>query len=110
MKLKEDGFVIDTSSERAIKKKRIGVPLDTFSLPENKGKFVETVGDEEGDKSGKDKKKKAPAKKKDKKGGGGGGDIEEESREGFSREMETYKTIRQNSLYSIFIKSYKLYK
>ena len=93
MKLKEDGFVIDTSSERAIKKKRIGVPLDTFSLPENKGKFVETVDETEGDKGGKKEKKKAPAKKKDKKGGGGG-DTEEETREGFSREMETYKTIR----------------
>ncbi len=39
MKLKEQGFVIDTSSERALKKKRLGIKLKTFSLEENKGKF-----------------------------------------------------------------------
>jgi len=35
MKLKIEGFVVDTSSERALKKRRTGVRKDTFALIEN---------------------------------------------------------------------------
>ncbi len=34
----------------------------------------------------------------------------ESTRAGFSREMETYKIVRQNSLYSIWNKTFKCYK
>ena len=117
IKLKEQGFVIDTSSERALTKKRIGVPLNVFELEENAGKFKS--GDEEGD--GGDKKgAKKPAKAakakpkagaKGGKGPGGAPEMEDEiEREGYSREMITYKTIRQNSLYSVFSRRFKLFK
>lgn len=108
MKLKEQGFVIDTSSERALKKKRLGIKLNTFSLEENKGKFVQDSGkEEEKDKKGvkKGEKKKGKVQK-----GGEGEELVEDTREGFSREMETYKTVRQNSLYSSWNRTFKSYK
>jgi len=42
--------------------------------------------------------------------GGEGEELVEDTREGFSREMETYKTVRQNSLYSSWNRTFKSYK
>ncbi len=64
MKLKIEGFVVDTSSERALKKRRAGVKLNTFKLEENEGKFDDKEVVEEKQVT----KKKAPAKKGQKQG------------------------------------------
>ncbi len=102
MKLKIEGFVVDTSSERALKKRRAGIRKDTFSLIENKGKFE----DKEELEVEKVTKKKAPAKKSQK----GGQEEEIEQKEGYSKELETFKTPRQNTLYSTFLKAFKEYR
>jgi len=81
--------------------------LSTFSLEENRGKFDK----EEGKEDEKDKKvAKKPEKKKGKAGKGEGEELIEDTREGYSREMETYKTIRQNSLYSTWRQAFKSYR
>ena len=62
--------MIDTSSERALKKKRLGIKLGTFCLKENEGKFDKTERKEE-EKEKKGGKKGEKKKGKQAKGGEG---------------------------------------